>query len=681
MNNNQITRNPDIWSIASSTYIPRSAADIAQRHLPSQVSQSSLNMTRWFTPPPSPRSQDFSVPTPGAVTAAGYAEPVLQNSEHRSYAAFPLAADARPEPPVLSTIEQELRQHPSGLAPQTWNQTLHFYRHIGAIAPLENKHLTAAGIALKVWHDSSGWNPYKQLAGETPLEWARRLSNMNHLLTDRDVSRLTGCNEEMVKTQTMAREPLSDAARRVMNFIHSKASGELSYQQGEEWPDWVSRLAENAYYLSEKEVRTLTGFTPAIEQGYPANKLLQDDLLFNPRPKRISTTSLPAPRPVANLRGAIQVLQQKLDLVRPANDMRVEQFLNGNGWSQLPNDAKTGTDYNNSLLIALLQLATHDYSQSFRLSAKVNKYRQRLVQRGWLGHAQGFLADGIIAFKPSGAAAAFVDMLNQDLIARQRQPLRVINYRFLPGISSQDTLGSFDDNAREVHILNIGHHFSALLPLPRLPPPCDNFPAVAGPSRAANPPPVRPLKLTAKPSRPPTKPVVITLRDLSGDGEKMENLINSKKIKLNSSSMPIIRIRELLLMARKYALLLTETDIIALVSVTEDEIRDFPKNFSTALSSHGLEIIQILDSTAPGHYAWKESETSYQWAGRLIQQQPELTTEDLILITGGNGFWLRRLWKAHKAGLSDSGKKLLERLNSEAWSPHKPYGNDPLSNG
>ncbi|MBP2169807.1 hypothetical protein J2125_002999 [Erwinia toletana] len=401
--------------------------------------------------------------------------------------------------------------------------------------------------------------------------------------------------------------------------------------------------------------------------------------MITPRSKRITATSLTSPwqraaRSGTNVSGVIRAIQQKRNLFQPENGAHVERFLKQQGWTQLHNNGSSGTDYNNSLPIALLQLTTREYSQSKWLMAQVNKYRQRLVLQGWQGHAHGFFLDGNILFKPAGAAAALVEMLNQDLLDRFRHPIRVISHSFIAEKESQAILGSFEANAREIHILNIGNHFSALLPPPR-----DNLPAVTGPSRVTFPPPLRLLKLTGKPSRSQAQPVVITISDLSGDGEKIERLINSRKIKLNSSSMPIIRIRELLLIARKLGLLLTENDIKDLVKVTTDEINAFPQQFRSALSDHGKHTMQIIDSDMPGDYAWKEDETNYRWASRLIKQQPELTVDDLVLITGGNSFLLIRLWKAHKSGLSDSGKRLQNRLNSSDWNPYKRFGDETPS--
>ncbi|WP_437613478.1 hypothetical protein [Erwinia sp. V71] len=326
--------------------------------------------------------------------------------------------------------------------------------------------LTEAGERLKQRLSSPDWNPYQPLAGEDSLKWAIRVSDMDYQLEPEDIVKIRPCCIKSLRKHQLRRPPLSANAQQVMEALNSAFPEKFARRQDEGWKEWFDRLAQHEPRLTHNELVTLTGFYPDVEHQYPFN-IIQPPASRSPSAvqsaTRVSKKALSPPS--STLHEAEYARSQAVSLAVQ------DQILRTKGLIRVANNSDTRTAYRNCLLIALLQHATKDYTQSPVLCQLVNNYRQWLVSQGWQGHASGFGPDGYMAFghqgeTTQGAAAALLEMINSNLMKGDLPPLRVINYSFAAGMEFEEILGSQAPDARVVHIVNTGQHFEALIAAP-----------------------------------------------------------------------------------------------------------------------------------------------------------------------------------------------------------------------
>ena len=343
------------------------------------------------------------------------------------------------------------------------------YNTAALLRALQRKPLTAAGEMLKQRMESRHWNPYQPILGENALDWGIRVSNMDYRLTADDVAKINFCSVYSLRKRLRRRSKLSTTAIRVMAKLNSAQPGALACRRGEDWDLWFERLHKQEPQLTEHELFLITGFTPDIQLNYPANIAPPADSI-TPRVTTPTLVELLIPTAPASV-ASYTVSETPYAKSQSVSLAVQDQLLRAKGLARVTNNGNTGTAYSNCLLIALLQHATGDYTQSPALCQLVNNYRQLLVAQGWLDHANGFGPDGYMAFgqqgeSAQGAAAALLEMINANLVKGGLSPLRVINYSFAAGMEFEEILGSQAADARVVHIVNTGQHFEALIAAP-----------------------------------------------------------------------------------------------------------------------------------------------------------------------------------------------------------------------
>ncbi|MFS2223045.1 hypothetical protein [Pantoea sp. B65] len=390
--------------------------------------------------------------------------------------------------------------------------------------------LSDAGRKIRAILDSPWPGIYRRSEHELPLDWAVRLRQRVPLLTLEDCMILTGCNASSLRGRMTFYTPRLSPAGRMLQVKLAGANPGIYRRDDHESPgEWGTRLIRLIRGLKHKDVAILLqqealsaryhsatasepeeitdiinreidryqqgaatpaavrelfsrAPSPAISEILAAETVRYQLGAATPQVVRELFSNVASPATswisdqeneshnIATPLSPLVVAESAWATAQTVDSQLMQQVMLTQGLISVPNNADTGTQFRNCLLIALLQHATGDYSQSDAINAQVNYYRQRLIELGWLCHNSGFEEDGYMAFghendATQGAAAAVIELLNQDLIRMNLSPLAVINHSFAGDREYLDVLGSQAACARKVHILNSGQHFEALVPI------------------------------------------------------------------------------------------------------------------------------------------------------------------------------------------------------------------------
>lgn len=352
--------------------------------------------------------------------------------------------------------------------------------------------MTAVGERIQRILASEHPGAYQPAAQEDNISWIKRIKReLEPQLPIADAAKLTG---ELVNSLRLEPEfyttRMSQLEHTIMTIQQSDIPGHYARYDDETQEMFMLRLRGMHPSLTVLELSRRSGMSiPAVRRelrrhkpsppGAAATKLLSNQGSPDPAAKTAGSELRPAPGLTSWLVTPVTVYPRyENDYARAqwTDPAFIDWQLRNQGFQRIPNNSSTGDGYANCLLIALLQHATgyywlHNPAINAHIARAANNYRQWLRYFGWEYHPSGFTDDGYMAFgnhgeQVQGAAAALINMINNDLLAQGERPLRVVNHSFAAGQEFTEQLGSQAENARVVHIVNTGQHYEALIRRP-----------------------------------------------------------------------------------------------------------------------------------------------------------------------------------------------------------------------